>query len=201
MSATLSKIETSILITAASHPGRLIEVPAGTKPSSRNRLLGRFLKEGWVVEYEGGAHRLTPEGYKAVGLRPPRKPKPKVADSSATVPAGSGPGRPGTKLALVLELLSRPDGATLGELIAVTGWLPHTTRAALSRIRSAGQALFKSSRPDGLAAYCIEEASGPIVSSIPEQAKEDAVPDLVPPMAHARSRRRKARPDEVGAAA
>ena len=30
---------------------------------------------------------------------------------------------------LVVELLQRPSGATLNEMIAVTGWLPHTTRA------------------------------------------------------------------------
>ena len=37
--------------------------------------------------------------------------------------------RGGTKIANVLELLQRDEGATLDEVIAVTGWLPHTTRA------------------------------------------------------------------------
>ena len=39
--------------------------------------------------------------------------------------------RGGTKLAQVLELLQRDQGATLNELVVTTGWLPHTTRAAL----------------------------------------------------------------------
>jgi hypothetical protein len=38
----------------------------------------------------------------------------------------------------VVELLQRDCGATLEELIAATGWLPHTTRAALTGLRKRG---------------------------------------------------------------
>jgi hypothetical protein len=47
----------------------------------------------------------------------------------------------GTKLARVLELLQRDCGGTLEELIAATGWLPHTTRAALTGLRKRGYAV------------------------------------------------------------
>ena len=40
----------------------------------------------------------------------------------------------------VIELLQRGDSATLAELIADTGWLPHTTRAALTGLRKRGYA-------------------------------------------------------------
>ena len=46
--------------------------------------------------------------------------------------------RSGTKLAQVIELLQRDDGATIDELINATGWLPHTTRAALTGLRKRG---------------------------------------------------------------
>ena len=49
--------------------------------------------------------------------------------------------RGGTKIAQVIELLQRGDGATLAELIAATGWLPHTTRAALTGLRKRGYAV------------------------------------------------------------
>ncbi len=49
--------------------------------------------------------------------------------------------RSGTKIALVVELLRRGDGATLAELVAATGWLPHTTRAALTGLRKRGFAV------------------------------------------------------------
>ncbi|MDD3030622.1 MAG: DUF3489 domain-containing protein [Alphaproteobacteria bacterium] len=38
----------------------------------------------------------------------------------------------GSKLALVVALLSRPEGATLEDVIAATGWQVHTVRSALS---------------------------------------------------------------------
>ena len=40
--------------------------------------------------------------------------------------------RQGSKLSKIVELLSRPAGASLGELIHVTGWREHSVRAALT---------------------------------------------------------------------
>ena len=63
--------------------------------------------------------------------------------------------RAGTKQALIAGLLQREQGATLDELIAATGWLPHTTRAALTGLRRKGCTLEKSGREDGRTAYRI----------------------------------------------
>ena len=49
--------------------------------------------------------------------------------------------RSGTKIAQVIDLLQSGDGATLAELVAATGWLPHTTRAALTGLRKRGYAV------------------------------------------------------------
>jgi Protein of unknown function (DUF3489) len=46
--------------------------------------------------------------------------------------------RQGTKIAQVLDLLQRNSGASLDELTSVTGWLPHTARAALTGLRHRG---------------------------------------------------------------
>ena len=46
--------------------------------------------------------------------------------------------RDGTKLAQLVELLQRDQGATITELVAATDWLPHTTRAALTGLRKRG---------------------------------------------------------------
>lgn len=40
-----------------------------------------------------------------------------------------------TKIGQVLSHLKREDGATLDELVTLTGWLPHTTRAALTGLK------------------------------------------------------------------
>lgn len=44
----------------------------------------------------------------------------------------------GSKIGAVIRLMSRPEGATMGVLTSATGWLPHTTRAALSGLRKKG---------------------------------------------------------------
>jgi Protein of unknown function (DUF3489) len=49
--------------------------------------------------------------------------------------------RGGSKLAQVIKLLERNHGATIAELIAATGWLAHTTRAALTGLRKRGYAV------------------------------------------------------------
>ena len=56
--------------------------------------------------------------------------------------------KPGTKADLVISLLTRDAGATMSELIDATGWLPHTTRAALTGLRKKGQTIEKSKRDD-----------------------------------------------------
>lgn len=42
------------------------------------------------------------------------------------------------KHTLVLDLLKRDSGATINQLTEATGWLPHTTRAALTGLRKKG---------------------------------------------------------------
>ena len=65
-------------------------------------------------------------------------PDPSSAGENGTAPRRSSSPRGGTKLAQVVELLQRDRGATIDELIEVTGWLPHTTRAALTGLRKRG---------------------------------------------------------------
>ena len=40
--------------------------------------------------------------------------------------------RSGTKQALLIEMLSRESGATIADLVAASGWLPHTIRGAMA---------------------------------------------------------------------
>jgi hypothetical protein len=56
-------------------------------------------------------------------------------------------GQPGSKRELVLALLQRQGGASIGDLMAATGWLPHSTRAALSGLRKTGVAIERSQDP------------------------------------------------------
>jgi hypothetical protein len=66
----------------------------------------------------------------------------------ASVRPESAPWR-GSKLAEVISLLGRKKGAGIEELIAVTGWLPHTTRAALTGLRKRGFTIERSRNEQG----------------------------------------------------
>ncbi len=65
----------------------------------------------------------------------------------------SEPVRPGGKLGLLLEQVSRPDGASIEELSNLAGWLPHTTRAALTRLRQRGWDIRLDTNPAGRKCY------------------------------------------------
>ncbi|WP_260599984.1 DUF3489 domain-containing protein [Sphingomonas endolithica] len=56
--------------------------------------------------------------------------------------------RTGSKSAAVIALLQREQGAILIEMVEATGWLPHTTRAALTGLRKKGHAIAKGKRGD-----------------------------------------------------
>ena len=63
------------------------------------------------------------------------------AISTEAPPASFAAPRSGTKIDNVVKMLSRPEGATLAALVEATGWLPHTTYAALTGLRKRGYAL------------------------------------------------------------
>ena len=56
-------------------------------------------------------------------LKPDPKPKTRAASSST---------RPGTKQSLLVDLLSRRNGASIAEAVKATRWQPHSVRGAIS---------------------------------------------------------------------
>lgn len=68
------------------------------------------------------------------------------------------PAKAAKKIDTVLDLLRREQGATIAELIEATGWLPHTTRAALTGLRKKGHVIDKATR-DGVTCYSIAAAA------------------------------------------
>lgn len=68
--------------------------------------------------------------------------------------------REGSKLAAVVDLLRREDGATVEELADTMSWLPHTTRAALTGLRKRGFGIDRRKTKDKRAgAYVIVDGS------------------------------------------
>ena len=60
--------------------------------------------------------------------------EPAAPDAAPVSPAAAQPkaSRVGTKQDALIAMLRRPDGASIDEIIAATGWQPHTVRGAIS---------------------------------------------------------------------
>jgi hypothetical protein len=84
----------------------------------------------------------------------------------ASPPDGAGqdallvtsPTRALTKKSLLLELLGRADGASINDIVASLGWLPHTTRAALTGLGKTGHEIVRT-KVDGTSRYTIVTSS------------------------------------------
>lgn len=132
-----------------------------------------LIKRGFAAESEvgpkvpswrvDGDHRLgvmiTAEGRIAIGDgdtdEGPESPKaPAGPPSAPPAPAARKASeiRAGTKQALLVEMLERQEGASIQQIVDATGWLPHTTRAALTGLKKRGFEI-TSEKVDGVGRY------------------------------------------------
>ena len=70
-----------------------------------------------------------------------------------------------TKAGQVLAMLLRTEGASLEDLVALTGWLPHTARAALTGLRKKGHRVTSVKSEGGTRIYPIEPAAADAASA------------------------------------
>ena len=104
-------------------------------PADRDRMIGV---------------RITAAGRAAIGAGQDEGEEDRSSDEpkDKAPPVSKPSSRPASKIGTLLSLLRRDEGATLDEMIAATGWLPHTTRAALTGLRKKGHAIAKDKRED-----------------------------------------------------
>jgi hypothetical protein len=173
--AKLTDAQLVLLSSAAKQAGGFVTFSEPMPPTA-GRTMAVLLRRGFVAEMPAGkadpvlrrdgegkalAAKITAAGMAAIGIadnEPPEGRDEPDADAEA-VHASTTPsviGKPGTKRALIMDLMQRQDGATLGELVEATGWLPHTTRAALTGLRKKGLTLDRAKRPDGSTSYRLE---------------------------------------------
>jgi hypothetical protein len=63
---------------------------------------------------------------------PKRRGRPKKAASGPAAPAAPRKTRDDTKQAQLIAMLCRKEGATIAQIVAATGWQPHTVRGAFA---------------------------------------------------------------------
>jgi hypothetical protein len=75
------------------------------------------------------------------------KPAPAIAAAPKTILT-----KPPSKQDRMAALLVRDEGASLDQMVVATGWLAHTTRAALTGLKKKGY-IISSDKIDGLRTY------------------------------------------------
>ena len=68
--------------------------------------------------------------------------------------------RKGSKIASVIEMLRRAKGASIQEIMSTTGWLPHTTRAALTGLRKRGLKIERAKEARGKETVTVYRIAG-----------------------------------------
>jgi Protein of unknown function (DUF3489) len=108
-------------------PGsRQCEVPHAAVPMEDQEMTARKQTKGTEI----GAVKKAPvksENTRTTAVRGRLKP--------ASASAGGGLG---SKRSLLIARICRPEGARIDDLTRGLGWLPHTVRAALTRLRRKG---------------------------------------------------------------
>jgi hypothetical protein len=175
----LSDTQLMLLSSASQREDLLVTLPVPPKAGAARTSLSKLLSQGlveevaatreqplWRIDDDGQLTglRITRAGLEAIGLEPDGEPAPHESTSctpgvllqAVESPVESRPvPRDGSKQALMISLLRRGQGASLGDLAAATGWLPHTTRAALTGLRKKGHALTREKRQDSTSVYRI----------------------------------------------
>jgi len=170
MSVKLTDAQLVMMSAAAQRKDRCLSAPATIKGAALSKVTAKLTKLGLAREIEakpgapiwrrddagqGYALKLTAAGLKAIavdegvqdasehGEAPQPQAKNGASPDEGGHPAQVAAPRDGSKLALVIELLRRADGATIVNLTQATGWLRHTTRAALTGLRKRGYAVIR----------------------------------------------------------
>jgi hypothetical protein len=86
-------------------------------------------------------------------------------DEVASAQSERGTPRQGSKLSIVIDLLARRRGAGIEELASAVGWLPHTTRAALTGLRKRGYAIERERLEKGGSVYRIATGTASVLAA------------------------------------
>jgi Protein of unknown function (DUF3489) len=212
MSVKLTDAQLVMLSAAAQREDRCLSAPDAMKGAILARVSGELVKLGLVREVRAKAGmpvwcrddgqiyaiKLRAAALKAIAVdRAPkeaiatsrttqRKPHPNPDATNALRPDIIGEHtetpRAGSKLARVIDLLQRSDGATIPHLMEATGWLPHTTRAALTGLRKRGYVVGRGRVDGGDSIYRIvgPATDGGDRVAVETEASSDDGPDRKP---------------------
>ena len=145
----LTDTQRVILSAAAQRTDRLaLPLPKSLKGGAAHKVINALIEKGFLKEVKANrklsdpvwresdeGHGLTliitETGFAAIGIEVENQ-KTKAQKSEPKPAATERRTREGTKQALVIEMLRRPEGASIAEIVEATSWASHTTRGFLA---------------------------------------------------------------------
>ena len=148
----LTETQTNILTAGAKRPDNIaMPLPKGLAGAAAKMSVTKLIEHGWLQEVDAFSSRgeplwretgdghgttlvVTDAGLRAIGIEPVVvKTMTAIHKHAAEVPLPKvTTPRSGTKQAMLIALLQTPEGATMDEIVAATGWLAHTARGTMS---------------------------------------------------------------------
>jgi hypothetical protein len=122
MAKELSKTQIEALKTGAAHEAGHITLSPKLRGGARQKVVAG-LAGAKLAAYRTGTLVITAAGMAAIGA-------PVEEPSKNSKPAGSP--RADTKQARLIEMLKRPEGATIAEVVEALEWQAHTVRGAIA---------------------------------------------------------------------
>lgn len=139
-----------------------LPLPESLRGAAAAKVVGAMLAKGFLEEVDAGKRIAEPvwretgdgqgvtlvatdAGLAAIGIEPEdtntapagatnapaEEPEPDTPAETVATPKARTP-REGTKQATLIAMLRAPDGATIEEIMAATGWQSHTVRGAMA---------------------------------------------------------------------
>ena len=149
MNAKLTATQTTVIKTAAARPdGNIEPLPTNLRGGARAKVIEGLLARDLISNFQHPDHveyYLTDAAYAAVG-RKRKVPAPVTpdAETEAAVSAAEAKWaqekheaakpctRENSKQAAVIQMLQRPDGTTIRQVMETTGWQAHTVRGTFA---------------------------------------------------------------------
>ena len=148
----LTETQTTILTEGAKRPDNIaMPLPKGLAGAAAKMAVTKMIERGWLQEVDANLRKgeplwretgdghgttlvVTDAGLLAIGIEPVAvKTMIAIRENAAQPPASRMPApRVGTKQAMLISLLQTPEGVTMDEIVAATGWLAHSARGAMS---------------------------------------------------------------------
>jgi len=148
----LSDTQSVILSAASQRTDRFaLPLPKNLKGGAAHKVVNALVDKGLLKEVKANRKLndpvwretddgrlvtliITDAGFAAIGIEPDEAEKPAAEASAAEEPTApkERKQREGTKQQQMIDMLRRPKGATLLEIVEATGWQQHTIRGAMA---------------------------------------------------------------------